>query len=161
VAVRFLGQNCFDGVEPLSVAVFPNGSKQQRIGALSFARIQLEKLMIPFSIEVIEFRSFSLCSSLELLMFERDEHLQRIEFFVFASTALMNVSFPNSLGCIHESAFIRVHFTSVSFFPFPTAFTVRDERILVRIYLVGLWSVILGLIERIGDGCFSAFKSVG
>jgi hypothetical protein len=136
-------------------------------GEYSFDGIGVEKLTLPSSIEIINAHSFVGCRSLKSLVFESGSNLQRIENDAFTSPLVMEVQLPNSVCFISGRAFDLNAVKSITFYPCPIAFCVRDEMVedgsakSLILYLGSAVSYdIPKSVETIGDGCFRWNKTL-
>jgi hypothetical protein len=121
----------------------------------------LVEFLIPASVEVIADNAFSCSTSLASVEFESGSRLQRIKAHTFADTTLTQILLPNSLRFINGSAFVKLHLTSVSFFPSMTNFNVRQTQIeeiptrtLIRCFGTTTSIEISNSVQTIGEECF-------
>jgi hypothetical protein len=150
----------FCGDQRAGIACFESGSMLKQTGEYFFSKIGLEKLISPSSVEVIREGCFSDCDSPELLMFETESNLKRIERFAFDGMLLSEVKFPNSVRFIDGRARPKLP-KFVLFHPCPTNFRVRGVMLedtsgsaLIRCLGHPVSLVMPQLIETIGDGYF-------
>jgi hypothetical protein len=115
-------------------------------------------IVIPVSVEIIGDSSFSLCTSLNKIIFRSDCKLKRIDQWAFSSLAVKSIRIPSSVEFIGESCFaFSESLTEVIFEDDCQLKTVDQE----AFAMCGLRSIrIPSKVEFIGELCFYACKSL-
>lgn len=78
-----------------------------KYGSFSFC-VNLESIIIPKSVELIETRAFSKCKKLNSITFSKEQHITVIKFLVFSHCYnLKSISIPKSVETIESRAFYK------------------------------------------------------
>lgn len=126
-----------------------------RIGMQSFYKCSIENLIIPDSVEVIDFQAFLNCESLESIVFPSS--LKRIEnSLCFYSPSLRYVTIPEGVESIGDSAFYAAPLASITI---PSSVTSIESLAFSATYPDKAF--FMGNAPKMGEGAFKFSDEFG